>query len=342
MSVMNDEKAIDRMLKRSLGARSAGVESGACLDADTLAAWSEGTLQGSERAAAEAHAADCARCLAVLAALVTTTPVAARQPWWRITLSVRWLAPVTALAAAVVLWVAVDPRFARRETAEPVTAQDAVAPSKPKQEAAPPTSSPVAEAPAERPSLQKRATPASPAPTASTEALEERRDAAASAPQRYAAAEEKARPPATAADAPAAPSPLREEVSQRLRRQNDQVAPRLEIRSPDLAVRWRVVDASVEKSTDGGRSWERQQTGAAAAILAGVAPSADVCWLVGRQGTVIVTTDGRTWRQLTAPTSSDLLSVTAEGALTAAVRTAEGATYRTTDGGMTWVLQETP
>ena len=40
-----------------------------CLDADTLAAWADNALGAAELAAAEAHAADCARCQAMLAAM---------------------------------------------------------------------------------------------------------------------------------------------------------------------------------------------------------------------------------------------------------------------------------
>ena len=70
----------------------------ACLDADTLAAWADDALDAGALAAAEAHAADCARCQAMLAAMARTTPLAPAQavaPWWKP--AFRWLVPLTAL-----------------------------------------------------------------------------------------------------------------------------------------------------------------------------------------------------------------------------------------------------
>ncbi|HKF68917.1 MAG TPA: zf-HC2 domain-containing protein, partial [Vicinamibacterales bacterium] len=47
--------------------------SSTCLDADTLAAWFDGTLSKSERKMAESHLSTCARCQAVLAATARTS-----------------------------------------------------------------------------------------------------------------------------------------------------------------------------------------------------------------------------------------------------------------------------
>ena len=80
---------------------------GPCLDAESLAAWSDGSLSSREREAAEAHAADCDRCLTMLATLTRTLPAQADQSWWSRWLSVRWVVPLTAATAAVALWVAV-------------------------------------------------------------------------------------------------------------------------------------------------------------------------------------------------------------------------------------------
>ena len=83
----------------------------ACLDAETLAAWTDGSLRPAERAAAEAHVADCGRCLALMAAMARTEPppsVTSRAPWF----SVRWLVPLTAAAVVVTALVLVrDPEI---------------------------------------------------------------------------------------------------------------------------------------------------------------------------------------------------------------------------------------
>ncbi|HEV8315894.1 MAG TPA: zf-HC2 domain-containing protein, partial [Vicinamibacterales bacterium] len=60
-------KSLDRLLREALRERTAPNLSGPCLDAETVAGWFDGTLGARDRAAAEAHAADCARCQALLA-----------------------------------------------------------------------------------------------------------------------------------------------------------------------------------------------------------------------------------------------------------------------------------
>ena len=51
------DATVDRLLAGAM-ARGSEATAGACLDADTLAAWAEHALSASELAAAEAHAAD--------------------------------------------------------------------------------------------------------------------------------------------------------------------------------------------------------------------------------------------------------------------------------------------
>jgi photosystem II stability/assembly factor-like uncharacterized protein len=113
--------------------------------------------------------------------------------------------------------------------------------------------------------------------------------------------------------------------------------------SPDPNVQWRLSGRTVERSADAGRTWQMQPTGADADLLAGAAPSASVCWLVGGRGLVLVSTDGATWRRVNFPDrTADLAGVTATSALVAAVTSASGRTYRTSDGGVTWTPQENP
>ena len=112
----NDRDAsVERLLHQALrdDARPVGV----CLDADTLAAWSEGGLSGQSLAAAEAHAASCVRCQAVLAAMVRTAHVAdgvdtrnahAGSPS-SLAKGVRWLVPIAGAAAAAALVLAIWP-----------------------------------------------------------------------------------------------------------------------------------------------------------------------------------------------------------------------------------------
>src|SRR5215470_968114 len=96
-----------RMLRETLrdGLEPPQETTSGCLDVETLAAWSDGTLGRRDRADAEAHAATCARCQAMLAAMAKTAPPVPMRKWWQ-TSTVRWLVPVATVSAlAVVVWM---------------------------------------------------------------------------------------------------------------------------------------------------------------------------------------------------------------------------------------------
>mgnify|MGYP006337676347 CR=1 FL=1 len=63
------EHDLDPLLRQVLRPSSAGL-TGTCVNAETLAAWADGTLRRDEVDLVEQHAADCARCRAMLAAFV--------------------------------------------------------------------------------------------------------------------------------------------------------------------------------------------------------------------------------------------------------------------------------
>ena len=111
----------------------------------------------------------------------------------------------------------------------------------------------------------------------------------------------------------------------------------VEIASPDPANRWRIGAAgSIQRSIDRGATWETLTSGATQDLLAGVAVSPTVCWVIGRGGTVLLSTDGRTWRLVPLPEPVDLVAIEARDALSAVVTSADRRTFRTTDGGRTW------
>jgi photosystem II stability/assembly factor-like uncharacterized protein len=58
--------------------------------------------------------------------------------------------------------------------------------------------------------------------------------------------------------------------------------------------------------------------------------------VVGRSGTVLLTTDGRQWRRIVFPIATDLAAVQAVDARAATVTAADGRRFRTVDGGVTW------
>jgi len=107
--------------------------------------------------------------------------------------------------------------------------------------------------------------------------------------------------------------------------------------SSNPASRWRIVNGgAVQRTSDGGSTWQTQQTGVNETLAAGSSPSPSVCWLVGPRGIVLLSTDDRSWRRVAFPEEADLASVSAADAQTATVTTADGRTFTTSDGGRTW------
>jgi hypothetical protein len=134
-----------RLLRETLGGSPPSDPSG-CLDADTVAAWADGTLRARARTAAEAHASSCARCQALLAAMVRTAPEAPPARHWR-----AWLiglaAPIAA-AAALLVWLDVPQAPFRRAMTSPPAAAAAATPTIAKSEQAAPPASEVTVPPA--------------------------------------------------------------------------------------------------------------------------------------------------------------------------------------------------
>ena len=109
------------------------------------------------------------------------------------------------------------------------------------------------------------------------------------------------------------------------------------IASTNPASQWRILtNGAVQHSTDGGTTWEVQPTGVTVMLTAGASPAPSICWLVGPQGIVLLSTDGRSWRRIAFPESADLTSVRATDDKSATVNTADGRAFSTTDGGQNW------
>ena len=129
-----------------------------------------------------------------------------------------------------------------------------------------------------------------------------------------------------------------EETQQRLMK--DGLIGRIALRAavaPDAAVRWRFgAVGRIEHSSDAGKTWTQQPSGVTVELLAGATPTPYVCWIVGRAGVVLRSTDRRTWQRLAFPETVDLTAVSASDAQTASVTAADGRTFKTTDGGRTW------
>src|SRR5712692_2705401 len=106
---------------------------------------------------------------------------------------------------------------------------------------------------------------------------------------------------------------------------------------PAGSVRWRVgAGGAIARSRNEGRTWDAQTSNVQADLLAGFAPSETVCWVVGREGTILRTTDGEHWEKISSPAPADWIGVQAKDALQASVFAAGHKRYDTEDGGRTW------
>ena len=388
---MKKDDPFDRLLERAVSLEGSARPAGACLDAETVAAWADGSLTEPARAAVELHTADCERCLAMVAAFAKTAPppVEVQRSTW---FSLRWLVPVTTAIVVVGVWALLQtrPEESRQVAPNAPPAIDAIAtapatsppPQQERGSAAQTRPAPASEAKNAAPTLAARSRQAAGGPrrdeAREKNELQKRlpdgvitqsQTTTASATPAVVAPPNVPQPPA-AASPPAVAPPLpsqREAVSNPApfvsaaagRGGGGAVggirAP-LVIQSPDPNVRWRLASppmnitidgvsvSSIERSTDAGRTWTPQEPGVAGnMLLAGASPAPNVCWLVGRQGAVLLTTDGTSWRRIEFPEPKvDLVAVTARDALSAAVTTADRRVYQTDDGGKTWRLQEIP
>ncbi len=111
--------------------------------------------------------------------------------------------------------------------------------------------------------------------------------------------------------------------------------------APQGKVRWRLPsEGRIERSSDGGITWLPQHSGVNVELLMGSAPSKVVCWIVGRGGTILKTTDGGGhWSQVAWPNAGEISGIQATDAMHAIVYEGTAAIpvrFATNDGGVTW------
>ena len=376
------DRVLEQWLKQSGGARSTPTPD--CLDAETAASWADGYLDGAALAEAQLHVADCARCQALMATLLRTTPaqvkaaLRTRRRW------VAWTVPLAAAAVVVLaayVWVNTPPSGDEfKQEADQVITGPLPSPGNAAASSAPQNSPTVrgrradaAKAQSESTATDKTAgaprdrakSPASETPDTSAAAPDrlsksqgspgpssDRKDSPqVSANQNFQGAPQPAAPPQAAIGEPSAgasSSPrdaaapqleARREVSSSADRLPTRPAPApgatIEVVSPNRAVQWRITGDLVERTTDGGYTWST--AGALGSITSGSAPSAEVCWLAGRAGLVVRTTDGMNWSRVPFPEKVDLVAVGAVNAQTATVTAADGRVFATANGGQYWV-----
>lgn len=119
-------------------------------------------------------------------------------------------------------------------------------------------------------------------------------------------------------------------------RSTTSAGPEVRIAAPGGKFLWRVAGTGwLERSQDAGSTWVAKFV-PEHPLTAGVCPAEKVCWMVGRSGTVLRTTDGERWERLGFPVDVDLVGVEGHSAAEAVVITGSGTRYLTADGGRTW------
>jgi hypothetical protein len=285
----------------------------------------------------------------MLAAMAKTAPPVPERRWWK-TSTVRWLAPIAVTSAVgVIVWMrapldrsSVLPRATVElpaalekgpaDVASPAAGStntiDRFSDSKPPER--------------RREDATKPGEPAAAPSSAPSQPLRAPIDqfTVSSAP-----------PPAERNASPSPAAPVQSPLEVRSEAARELAAPRaasaqgffvklpavVDVVSPDRNVRWRIADGTrVERSTDGGATWQPQATGTAARLTAGVAVSPTICWIVGSGGVVLLSKDGRTWQRVAFPETVDLSAIRATDASTATVTAVDERMFTTTDGGTTW------
>lgn len=102
---------------------------------------------------------------------------------------------------------------------------------------------------------------------------------------------------------------------------------------------WRVwPGGKIEYSFDSSRTWELQKSGVTTDLTGGSAPSAKICWVIGKTGTILLTTDrGKHWKKITSPIKEDIGGIYARDGKRASIWTASHKqSFETNDGGVTW------
>ncbi|HEX4074787.1 MAG TPA: YCF48-related protein [Candidatus Acidoferrales bacterium] len=127
------------------------------------------------------------------------------------------------------------------------------------------------------------------------------------------------------------------EMAEAIATTREQRAASFVVQTPDPKIVWRIGNAGfVEHSEDGGATWHGTLPKQNARYVAGSAPSANVCWIVGNDGIILLTKDAKHWQTIPPPLRTDFVAIAARDAWSATVTTADGRKFTTSDQGASW------
>ena len=109
----------------------------------------------------------------------------------------------------------------------------------------------------------------------------------------------------------------------------------LVVRASDL-IQVRVNGDRIERTSDGGTTWQTERSGLSSPMLAGACVSTDVCWLGGAGGHVLRREPGGRWVEGRIPSDARVAAIDARDASRAIVTVSDGRRFRTSDGGQSW------
>ncbi|HKN02282.1 MAG TPA: hypothetical protein VJX23_17355 [Candidatus Binataceae bacterium] len=325
--------AIDAMLKRAF-ATSPESSRHDCPDPALLASWYERSLARDEFSRIDTHLADCARCQSIVASITRADDALAPAPerrGWRWLLDPRLMAPAVAGVIAIIAVARVfrQPEYiAHAPVPEQIALSDqksfaSLAQREVGQKFAPGTAA------------ENEIPSAMPAPSALPATQPSYGITAAQAVNGQIAAA-----PATSR----ANSLMAMALEQPVSTNSASGVPGLihlasgmaRVAAPHSSTTWFVGPHGLIFRREGTGPLRAEASGISTDLTDGAALSSQVCWLIGRSGTVLRTIDGEHWARLSAPTRHDLISVQAQSADSAIVVARGGLRYLTTDAGKTW------
>jgi len=315
-----NNEPLDAILRRAMRAEP-GPATPECADAESLAAYSDRSLAMAHRERLEAHFADCMRCQMLLADIARADESArgaraeSAVPWYR-----KWRVAIPAFAAVAAVVIFVAMRRPVNEEAPPTDQIAAIA----KNEA--PRADFAAEEPASAP-----AAPAPPTAALASNAIAMNEPKTVTAPRAEAFGGSLLGRMAASGAAPAGGSA----GAMTAKAAAPQAAAGANEALMTGSVTWIIGQNGMVQRRDAD-GLHIQHSGVSADLVAASAPSATVCWIVGRSGTIIRTTDGENWELIRGPSTDNLTAVSASSAKYATITTAGGQSFMTFDGGASW------